>query len=41
MATAQAESAAPTSPAPDIGRRRLLIIIIGALLLGISARCSE
>src|SRR6201992_3384067 len=33
MTTAQAESAAPTSPAPEIGHRRLLIII-GALLLG-------
>jgi EmrB/QacA subfamily drug resistance transporter len=33
MTTAQAESAAPTSSAPDIGHRRLLVII-GALLLG-------
>ena len=33
MTTAQADSAAPTSSAPDIGHRRLLVII-GALLLG-------
>src|ERR1700727_1407419 len=33
MTTAQAESAAPTSSAPEIGHRRLLVII-GALLLG-------
>jgi hypothetical protein len=33
MTTAQAESAAPTSSAPEIGHRRLLVII-GPLLLG-------
>jgi predicted nucleic acid-binding protein len=37
VTTAQAESAAPTSSAPDIGHRRLLIII-GALLLAAAAR---